>query len=338
MKLNLVPIEINLSSETEYFFRSFQDDDLSAMRNDLVGDGSIIRIGETIFGSKLNDEFLEKYGFTAAQKKLSDLDGRFVSNLIRDAINHRMVELDFEKVGHDKYQQKDEISFTIGDEKEIVAKTKWLIRPFTLPDNDHTQYSILINPRLAYRFQYSFAYLKQYSLNWSEFGDKLRAISHEQLVEGVSSWEYAHTVKVLNEEEDGLSLVCELRGEKTERIPLSYCWPLANTNNRYHYVKRRYIGSKGLEYSRQLKSRDDEFFSLQKIFPQIQNLISKIGSLQLDGIMTPLSGLSDVSIMQRQDIDALQAVDIAKHTAIPIIPEDFDDDNEPDEYVQLDLI
>jgi len=308
------------------------------MRNDLIGDGSIIRIGETIFGSKLNDEFVEKYRFKEDQKKLGDLDNRFVSNLIRDSINRRMVEIDFEKVGHDKYQQRDEISFTVGDEKEIVAKTKWLIRPFTLPDNNNTQYLVLINPRLAYRFQYSFAYLKQYSLNWSEFGNKLRAISNEQIVEGVTAWEYAHTVKVVNEEDDGLSLVCELRGEKTQTIPLSYCWPLANTNNRYYYVKRRYTGSKGFEYSKQLKLRDDEFFSLQKIFPQIQSLINKIGSLQISGITTPMSSLSDLSIIQRQDADALQAIDIENHIASSSFPEDFDDENDPDEYVQLDLI
>lgn len=338
MKLNLVPIGINLSAETKYFFRAFQDDDLSIMRNDLIGDASIIRIGETIFGTKLNDEFVAKYGFKADQKELREFDNRFVSTLIRDSINHRMVEIGFEKVGHDKFQRKDEITFTIGDEKEIVAKTKWLIRPFTIPDNGNTQYSVLINPRLAYRFQYSFAYLKQYKFSWSEFGSKLRAISHDQVVEGGTLWEYAHTVNVLSEEEDGLSLVCELRDKSTETIPLSYCWPLANTNNRYHYIKRRYVGSKGIEYSRQLKSKDDEFFILQKIFPQIQSLIDEIGFLQIDGMTTSMSGLFEISVLQRQEINAFQAIDITNHTEDSDIPEGFDDENDPDEYVQLDLI
>lgn len=145
-------------------------------------------------------------------------------------------------------------------------------------------------------------------------------------------------MKVLSEEENGLSLVCEFRDTNIETIPIPYCWPLANTNNRYHYVKQRYMGQKGIDYSKQLKNKDDEFFLLQKIFPQIQSLINDIGSLQIEDSTVPVSGFLELSLIQKQDAEMLQDSDIAKSIESTIPPEDFDDDIDPDEYVQLDLI
>ena len=90
-----------------------------------------------------------------------------------------------------------------------------------------------------------------YAANWNEFGNKVRAISKNQYEHDKELWEQAHTATVIEEGQD--TLTCEFRDKTTEDIQISHCWPLANTENRYSYLRRRYPGLKGEQVTKKME-------------------------------------------------------------------------------------
>ena len=281
LNINLVEFEVDPLTRIEVFRRSYDDSSLlEEIREQLNFSQVVTRLGDKIWGHSLPAPIVEQYGFVQATCLFVAMEPRFANRLLGHAVRRRLNQLGLRKVGYDKFEQPDEIAFTLGDEGELMARPRWLVRPFSLPRDDRNTFTLLLNPRLAYRFEVDLEQLSDQGFDWQYFGDKVRAARGDELSQEANPWEVGHTVRVI-EERGANRLLCEWRDGEQHEVSLVQCWPLASTTNRYRYLKRRYAGLKGKQLAKEMRAKGEEFFALKNMQRRVKNFAELIGRIEL---------------------------------------------------------
>lgn len=343
--VNLLKLELDPLARIKVYRSSYESSStLDEIRTHLVPGQFVTRLGDRVWGYSLPESIVERFKFKEATHLAVALKPRFVNSLLRYAIGQRLEYLGYRRVGYDRFEQSDDIAFSLGDRGELVAQTRWLVRPFSLPtigDEGHSVFALLANPRLAYRFADSLAQLSEVGFHWKDFGSKVRAVSMEQVSQGGSPWEKAHTASIIeNKGIDGL--LCEWRDGQRQIVSLAVCWPLANTENRYHYLRRRYPGTKGEMLATGMKSRDDGFFALKNVHLRVKALGESINRVNISSdLQVSVGDFLEVEIVSPNRIDELQTrfleQVVDEMPSDEIKGEDGEDDDYSEEVVQLEL-
>lgn len=341
LKINLLKLEFDPLTRTTVYRRPYESNaQLNEIREQLEPSQFVSRLGDRIWGYLLPETVVEKYEFGQFTHLAAAMEPRFMNSLLRHAIRQRLEQLNFQKVGYDKFELPEDVAFTMGDQGELIAKPRWLVRPFSLPSDTGNVFTLLINPRLAYKFKISLAQLSSEGFHWSEFGKKVRALTAEQASQGNSLWEIAHTALVV-EDKWVDRLLCQWRDDEQQEVSLVYCWPLASTENRYRYLKQRYPGNKGERFAKTMKNQDDDFFALKNVVPRIQGLGKQIASFELGGdLKIQVGDFLGLVEVDRQTADELQSSFLLKELE-ETLSKDFEDEADEEEYleeyVQLEL-
>jgi hypothetical protein len=341
LNINLVEFEVDPLTRIEVFRRSYYDDSslLEDIRERLSLSQVVTRLGDKIWGHSLPVPIVEQYGFIQATCLFVAMEPRFANRLLGHAVRRRFNQLGLRKVGYDKFEQPDEIAFTLGDEGELMARPRWLVRPFSLPRDDENTFTLLLNPRLAYRFEVDLEQLSDQGFDWQYFGDKVRAAHGDELSQEANPWEVGHTVRVI-EERGTNRLLCEWRDGEQHEVNLAQCWPLANTTNRYRYLKRRYAGLKGKQLAEEMRAKDEEFFALKNMQRRVKNFAELIGRIEIgDRLEIELGGFVELTVMSRPEADKLQSSLLEGDFGGMGVEElaDEDDEEELEEVTQLEL-
>lgn len=182
--VNLLKLKVDSLTRIEVFRRPYDNSSLlDEIREQLEPGQVVTRLGEKLWGHALPPLIIEKYGFSQAIHLFVALDPKLANRLIWNAVYRRLQQLGFRRVGYNKFEQLDEIAFTLGDEGELMARPRWLVRPFSLPRGTENVFGLLVNPRLAYRFTINLQQLSDRGFDWSYFGDKIRAVTEVQVSE-----------------------------------------------------------------------------------------------------------------------------------------------------------
>ena len=340
LNINLVEFEVDPLTRIEVFRRSYDDSSLlEEIREQLSLSQVVTRLGDNIWGHSLPASIVEQYGFIQATCLFVTMDPRFVNRLLGHAVRRRLNQLGLRKVGYDKFEQPDEIAFTLGDEGELMARPQWLVRPFSLPRDDRNTFTLLLNPRLAYKFKVDLEQLSDQGFDWQYFGDKVRAARGDELSQEANSWEVGHTVRVI-EERGTNRLLCEWRDGEQHEVNLAQCWPLASTTNRYRYLKRRYAGLKGKQLAKEMRAKGEEFFALKNMQRRVKNFAELIGRIELgDRLEIEVGDFVELTVVSRRDADKLQSSLLEGDLGGTGVEELADEDDEEDleEITQLEL-
>jgi hypothetical protein len=340
LNINLVEFEVDPLTRIEIFRRSFEDSSLlEEIREQLSLSQVVARLGDKIWGHSLPAPIVEQYGFIQATYLFVAMEPRFANSLLGHGVRRRLNQLGLRKVGYDKFEQPDEIAFTSGDEGELTARPRWLVRPFSLPRDDRNTFTLLLNPRLAYRFEVDLEQLSDQDFDWRYFGDKVRAIRGDELSQEANPWEVGHTVQVI-EKRGTNRLLCEWRDGEQHEVNLAQCWPLASTTNRYRYLKRRYAGLKGGQFAKEMRAKDEAFFALKNVQRRVKGFAELIGRIELgDGLEIELGDFVELTVMSRQEADELQSSLLEEDSRATGVEEIADEDDEEDleEVTQLEL-
>ena len=342
LNINLLELELDPLTRVKVYRRSYDSSlSLEEIREQLDTGQFVTRLGDKIWGYLLPESVVEQYEFTEAIHLATALEPPFMNSLLRYAIKQRLEQLGFRRIGFDKFERPGDITFVLGDEGELVARPRWLVRPFSLPSGDSNVFTLLVNPRLAYKFKVNLAQLSREGFKWSDFGDKVRALTAEQASQGNNLWEIAHTALVV--EDRGMNrLLCEWRDDEQQEVSLAQCWPLANTENRYRYLKHRYSGLKGEQLAKTMKAKDDDFFALKDVLPRVKNLGELIGWLELgDDLKIQVGDFLELTDVRRKVADELQSSLLLGEPKDVLVEEFVDeageDEEDLEEYVQLEL-
>lgn len=338
--LNLIKLEYEPLARVKVFRRPYSDRDLLLeIQEQLDAPQVATRLGDTIWAYALPGELVNRYEFKEAVQLVRALPPRFVNRLLRGAIERRLEQLGYNKVAHDKFERPDDIAFEVGDDRELVARIRWLVRPFSLPEEHGNIFTLLMNPRLGYEIKISLAQLAQQGIDWRHFGPKVRIIMVEQETPKVAPWKVAHTLTVLEEREGGM-LLCESRDGEHHEVNLAQCRVLASTGNRYRYVRLRYKGAKGERFAEQMKAAEDNFFALDNVHALISDLKGQIACLKLgDGLEMRVGGFLELHILSRHAADRLQQNLLSGQAVMEPAEEEEvgDEEGEEEEVVQLSL-
>jgi hypothetical protein len=342
LSINLLELELDPLTRVSVYRRPYESgDQLEEIRGQLVQGQFITRLGDAIWGYLLPESFVKRYGFSQFAHLAVAFDPRFINRLLRYATGQRLEQMGFHRTGYDKFERPGEIAFALGDRNELVARSRWLVRPFSLPSDHSSFFALLINPRLAYRFKVSLAQLSREGFHWSDFGDKVRAATREQTAHACNLWEIAHTALVKDSGED--TLFCEWRDGEKQEVNLAQCWPIASTENRYSYLRRRYSGFRGEQLARSMKDKDDDFFALENVRTRIKSLGESIGQIKVsDDFELPIGDFLEVATVSRRCADELQASLMERAADFVTVDESVGSDGEDDEdhleeIVQLEL-
>lgn len=337
--LNLIELKYDRLARAKVFRRPYTDRELLLeIQEQLDAPQIATRLGDRIWAYALPEKLVNRYEFKEAVHLVRALPPRFVNRLLRYAIERRLKRLGYDKVAHDKFERLDDIAFELGDDRELVARIRWLVRPFSLPEEHGNIFTLLLNPRLGYQIKISLAQLAQQGIDWRYFGPKVRVVKSEQGVPELAPWKVVHTLTVLEEREGGMVL-CESRDGQHYEVNLAQCWPLASTENRYHYLRLRYEGAKGERFAEQMKAAEDDFFALSNVHALISDLKGRIARLELgDGLEMGVGDFLKLRIVSRYAADCLQQ-DLLSGQAVmePAEEEEFGDEEEEEEVVQLSL-
>lgn len=175
--------------------------------------------------------------------------------------------------------------------------------------------------------------------DWQYFGDKVRAARGDELSQEANPWEVGHTVRVI-EKRGANRLLCEWRDAEQHEVNLAQCWPLANTTNRYRYLKRRYAGLKGKQLAKEMRAKDEEFFALKNVQRRVKNFAELIGRIELgDRLEMKVGDFVELTVMSRRDADKLQSSLLEGDLGGTEVEELLDEDDEEDleEITQLEL-
>ena len=338
--LNLIKLEYDPLATAKVFRRPYSDRDLLLEIQEQVNAPQVAtRLGDTIWAYALPEELVNRYEFKEAVQLVRALPPRFVNRLLRNAIERRLERLGYDKVAHDKFERPDDIAFELGDDRELVARIRWLVRPFSLPEEHRNIFTLLMNPRLGYQIKISLAQLAQQGIDWRHFGLKVRVVMTEQETPKVAPWRVAHTLTVL-EEREGEMVFCESRDGQHYEVNLAQCWPLASPENRYHYLRLRYEGAKGERFAEQMKAVEDDFFALSNIHALISDLKSQIAHLELgEGLEMGVGDFLKLRIVSRHAADRLQQDLLSGQVVMEPVEEEEvgDEEGEEEEAVQLSL-
>lgn len=340
LNINLVEFEVDPLTRIKVFHRSYEDSSLlEEIREQLSLSQVVTRLGDRIWGHSLPAPIVEQYGFIQATYLFVAMEPRFANRLLGHAIRRRLNQLGLRKVGYDKFEQSDEIAFTLGDEGELMARPRWLVRPFSLPKDDRNTFTLLLNPRLAYKFKVDLEQLSDQGFDWQYFGDKVRAARGDGLSQEANPWEVGHTVRVI-EERGTNRLLCEWRDGTQHEVNLAQCWPLVSTTNRYRYLKRRYARLKGKQLAKEMRAKDEEFFALKNVQRRVKNFAELIGRVELeDRLEIEVGDFVELTVMSRRDADKLQSSLLEGDLGGTGVEELADEDDEDDleEITQLEL-
>ena len=340
LNINLLELKVDPLTNIRVFRRSYVDSSLlEEIRKRLSPDQIVTRLGDEIWGYSLPASVVNQYGFNQATCPFIVVDPRFSNRLLRHAVHQRLEQLGLRKAGYDKFEQPDEIVFTLGDESELTARSRWLVRPFSLPRDGRNILTLLINPRLAYSFEVNLERLSVWGFDWQYFGDRVRAVPTHEFSQEASSWKVRHTVQVI-EERGANRLLCEWRDGKQQEVDLAQCWPLASATNRYRYLRHRYTGLKGEQLAKEMKAKEEEFFALKNVHRRIEALAKLIGRIELaDGLNIQVGDLLELTLTSRQYADKLQLTLIGGDRESRRNEELADEADEEDmeEVVQLEL-
>ena len=337
--LNLTKLEYDLLARAKVFRRPYSDRDLLLeIQEQLDAPQVATRLGDTIWAYALPEELVNRYEFKEAVHLVRALPPRFVNRLLRHAIERRLEQLGYDKVAHDKFERPDDITFELGDDKELVARTRWLVRPFSLPEEHGNTFTLLMNPRLGYQIKTSLAQLAQQGIDWRHFGPKVRVVMTEQETRKLSPWKVVHTLTVFEEREGGI-LLCEDRDGERYEVNLAQCQVLASTGNRYRYLRLRYEGTKGERFAEQMKAAEDDFFALNNVHALISDFKDQIACLELgDGLEMRVGNFLGLHIVSRRVADSLQQNLMSRQAVMePAEEEEVGDEEEEEEVVQLSL-
>jgi hypothetical protein len=341
LNINLLELKLDPLTTLTVYRRPYESSSqLDEIREQLELGQFAARLGDRIWGYSLPEPVVEQYEFKQATHLAVALEPRFMNSLLRYAIRQRLEQLGFQRVGYDRFERPGDIAFALGEADELVAWSRWLVRPFSLPNNDSNVFTLFINPRLAYKFKISFAQLSGVGFHWSYFGDKVRAVTMEQASQGNNLWEVAHTALVI--EDRGINgLLCKWRDGEKQEVSLAQCWPIASTQNRYHYLKRRYSGFRGEQLAKKMKAKDDDFFALKNVAPRIKHLGEQIGSLESGGgLKIQVGDFLELTELDRQVADELQSSLLLGEPEDVLLEEfvdEADEEEDLEEYVQLEL-
>jgi len=340
LNINLVEFEVDPLTRIVVFRRSYEDSSLlEEIREQLSLSQVVTRLGDKIWGHSLPAPIVEQYGFIQATCLFVAMEPRFANRLLGYAVRRRLNQLGLRKVGYDKFEQPDEIAFTLGDEGELVARPRWLVRAFSLPRDDKNTFTLLLNPRLAYKFEVDLEQLSDQGFDWQYFGDKVRAVRGDKLSQEAHPWEVGHTVRVI-EERGTNRLLCEWRDGEQHEVNLAQCWPLTSTTNRYRYLKRRYAGLKGKQLAKEMRAKDDAFSALKNVQRRVKNFAELIRRIELgDRLEIEVGDFVELTVMSRRDADKLQSSLLEGDLGGTEVEEPLDEDDEEylEEITQLEL-
>jgi len=340
LHINLLELKLNPLTRITAYRRRYEDGSvLDEIREQLGPDQFVTRLGDRIWGYSLSEQVVEQYEFAQVTQHAVALEPRFMNRLLRQALTRRLEHLGFQRAGRDRFELPGDVAFPCG-EGELVAKPRWLVRPFSLPSHTGSVFTLLVNPRLTYKFKTSLAQLSGAGFHWMEFGNKVRALTAEQDSQGNSLWENAHTALVI-EDRGTVGLLCQWRDGKEREVSLAECWPLANTENRYRYLRRRYPGYRGEQFAAAMKAKDDDFFALKNVVPRVRNLREQIKSLDLGSDLgIQVGDFLELTEVSHQAAGELQS-SLLHEKPEDVFPEELVDEAEEEEdseeYVQLEL-
>jgi hypothetical protein len=322
---------------------------------DSVSSGFITRLADDIWGYQLPSTVTDQYSFRPVVKLVHDVDPELMKRLIANFLAARLHELGFERVGHDKFERAQEVAFTAGQQAEIVAGVRWLIRPFYyLDDQGGSVYGLFMNPRLAYRFSLTLLDFQRHCVDWRLFGERIRVdcrhpdASCVKPFVGKGSRVVLQVVRAVGDN----TLRCR-DAEGTEGIIEFGCASvLPSAQNRYRYLHQRY-GS-GATWPSQMKSQEKDFFALANVQDRINALKSVINAVDIEeGFTLQVRDFETVTLIHGKAIDKAQEILLArpeKAQLLPILTEDEEgkeiavDESEEevvdemeDEFIQLPL-
>lgn len=344
LNINLLELKLDPLTTVKVYRRSYEIGPmLDEIREQLEPGQFATRLGDRIWGYSLPEPIVKQYEFHQATQLAVALEPRLINSLLRYALRQRLEQLGFQKVAYDRFEQPGDIAFALGDADELVAQSRWLVRPFSLPSDDGNVFTLLANPRLAYKFKINLAQLSRGGFHWSNFGDKVRAVTMEQASQGNNLWEVAHTALVI-EDRGTNGLLCEWRDGEQQEVSLTQCWPIASTENRYNYLKRLYSGLRGEQLAKEMKAKDDDFFALKNVRLCVRSLAESIDRIEIgDDLEVSIGDFLDVATVSRQRVDELQVrlmegvIDEMPVDELAIEDDEDDDEEHPEEIVQLEL-
>lgn len=337
--LNLIELKYDPLARAKVFRRPYTDRDLLLeIQEQLDALQIATRLGDTIWAYALPEGLVNRYEFKEAVHLVRALPPRFVNKLLRHAIERRLKRLGYDKVAHDKFERPDGIAFELGDDREIVARARWLVRPFSLPEEHGNIFTLLMNPRLGYQIKIGLAELAQRGIDWKHFGPRVRVVMTGQEIPQLAPWKVERTLTVLKERKGGM-LFCEDRDGEHYEVNLAQCRVLTSTGNRHRYLRLRYEGAKGEHFAEQMKAAEDNFFALNNVHALIGDLKGQIACLELgDGLEMRVGDFLELHIVSRYAADRLQQ-DLLSGQAVmePAEEEEVGDEEEEEEVVQLSL-